>query len=129
MVYKSRIGLGVLLLVAPLFIVACGGNGSGGGGAVGAPARGLWLVADNTIADNVPDAFVAAPDNLYYNVHTAGNPDGEIRGQLDGTGAVRFATLTGLQEVPAVITAAYGAGALSVDTVTNRVRGFVVASG
>jgi hypothetical protein len=89
----------------------------------------LWVVADNMIADNVADTLVAAPDNLYYNVHTAGNPNGVIRGQLDGTGNVRFATLTGLQEVPAVNTAAYGAGALSVDNVTNRVRGFVVTSG
>jgi hypothetical protein len=130
MAQKIRsIGLGVLLLAAPLFIVACGGNGGGGGGGVGAAARGLWLVADSTIADNVADTLVAAPDNLYYNVHTTANPNGEIRGQLDGTGAVRFATLTGLQEVPAVITAAYGAGALSVDSVTNRVRGFVVTSG
>jgi len=122
------IGLGILLLVAPLFIVACGGNGGGGGG-VGAAARGLWLVADNTTSDNAVAIFNAAPDNLYYNVHSAANPNGEIRGQLDGTGAVRFATLNGLQEVPAVITTAYGAGALSVDNATSRVRGFVVTSG
>jgi hypothetical protein len=89
----------------------------------------LWLVADNTTSDNAVAIFNAAPDNLYYNVHSTANPNGEIRGQLDGTGAVRFATLTGLQEVPAVITTAYGAGVLSVDSATSRVRGFVVTSG
>jgi len=124
------IGLGILLLVAPLFIVACGGNGGGGGGGVVAPARGLWVVADSTTSDNTATTFNAAPDNLYYNVHTAANAGGEIRGQLVGTGVVRFATLDGQQEVPAVLSgAAYGAGVLSVDSVANRVRGFVVTSG
>jgi hypothetical protein len=89
----------------------------------------LWVVADNTIADNVADTFVALPDNLYYNVHTAANTGGEIRGQLVGSGTVRFATLDGQQEVPAEITAAYGAGVLSVDNLASRVRGFVVTSG
>ena len=128
-VKKVHIGLGVLLLAAPLYFVACGGGGNdGGGGGVVAPARGLWVVADNTTSGNTTAAFTA-PDNLYYNVHTASNTGGEIRGQLVGSGDVRVATLDGQQEVPGVTTAAYGAGALSVDTVANRVRGFVVTSG
>jgi hypothetical protein len=89
----------------------------------------VWVVPDNTFADNIVAIFNAAPDNLYFNVHTADNPNGEIRGQLDATGAVRLATLTGAQEAPAVATAARGAGILLVDNVTNRVGGFLFGTG
>ncbi len=126
-----RIGLGVLLLAVPFFIYTCGGGGDGGVTVSGTVPAGsaMWVVPDNTFADNVVTIFNAGTDNLYYNVHSAANSGGEIRGQLDATGAVRVATLTGLQEVPQVITPAFGAGAMVVDIVNNQVRGFIRTSG
>jgi hypothetical protein len=73
--------------------------------------------------------YNVTPDNLYYNIHTAANPDGAIRGQLDASGTVRVATLTGAQETPAVATAAFGGGVVVVDNVTGRVGGFVATTG
>lgn len=46
----------------------------------------------------------------YFNLHTAANPGGEIRGDLITTVDAREATLDGAQEVPAVATGATGAG-------------------
>jgi hypothetical protein len=72
---------------------------------------------------------VVTVGDLYVNAHTTANPSGEIRGQLDKSGTVRLATLDGAQETPAVSTAAFGAAAISVDTSTGAVRGFIVTSG
>lgn len=57
---------------------------------------------------------------LYLNVHTAANPGGEIRGQLNLRGAVTAATatLSGTQEVPANASTASGRGTVIVDTNT-----------
>lgn len=46
----------------------------------------------------------------YFNLHTGANPGGEIRGNLITTVDAREASLSGAQEVPAVATAASGAG-------------------
>jgi hypothetical protein len=89
----------------------------------------LWVVPDNA-APLSPDQVTAfLQDQLYFNVHTGANPDGEIRGQLDKTGTARLASLDGAQEVPPVTTAALGAGILAVDAASGEVSGFVVSSG
>ncbi len=52
--------------------------------------------------------------NGYVNIHTTGNPTGELRGQIvNNTFASKFA-LAGDQEVPAVNSLATGAGSISV---------------
>lgn len=52
---------------------------------------------------------------LYLNVHTAMNPNGEIRGQIKlETDAGYYASLSGSQEVPAVSTNAYGLGTFNL---------------
>lgn len=52
---------------------------------------------------------------LYVNVHTAMNPNGEIRGQIKlETDASYVATLNGAQQVPALTTNAYGLGVFNL---------------
>jgi hypothetical protein len=61
----------------------------------------------------VPAGFVqkALSYGLYVNVHTAANPGGEIRGQLEVQSDYNFPfAMTGLNEVPQVLTAAVGVG-------------------
>ena len=54
--------------------------------------------------------------NLYLNVHTAANPNGEIRGQVYRYLREGYAiALDGAQQVPSVNTSASGAGIVSVD--------------
>jgi hypothetical protein len=89
----------------------------------------LWVVPDaaSALSRSQRDAF--SSDSLYYNVHTAANPGGEIRGQLDKTGTLGFAALSGAQETPPVTTSGFGAGLLAVDGTSGEVSGFVVAGG
>jgi hypothetical protein len=88
-----------------------------------------WVLPDAAAALTPAQVTAFTGGDLYVNAHTAANPTGEIRGQLDKSGTVRLATLDGAQETPAVATAAFGAAAISVDTSTGAVRGFIVTSG
>ena len=58
---------------------------------------------------------------LYFNLHSAANTGGEIRGQIGPVAMI--ATLNGTQEVPAVTTAASGKAVLVVDPVTRALSG------
>lgn len=74
------------------------------------------------------ELVAAKADGLYFNVHTAANPGGEIRGQmLVNVGDLRSA-LSGAQEVPPVVTAAFGSGAFTVNP-DNTVSYQVATSG
>ncbi|HEB54114.1 MAG TPA: CHRD domain-containing protein, partial [bacterium] len=76
-----------------VFSLAAGGGNTFVGNAVVGAAVGSALAAGGT----------------YLNVHTAGQPAGEIRGQVVAPKAVRFVgELAGGQEVPPVATAAAG---------------------
>jgi CHRD domain-containing protein len=83
----------------------------------------------------IPDGTVLTPDQLaklnvgqlYYNVHSAKFPGGEIRGQL--TQQVRFASLSGANETPAVTTNASGTGVLALNPSTGQISGFVRTTG
>jgi hypothetical protein len=89
----------------------------------------LWVVPDNAAALDAAGRTAFTSDQLYYNVHTAANQNGEIRGQLDKTGSVRIAALDGAQETPPVTTTGFGAGPLAIDDATGEASGFVIASG
>jgi hypothetical protein len=89
----------------------------------------LWVVPDGAPALDATQLAAFEANNLYFNVHTPANPNGEIRGQIDNAGPTRLATLTGAQETPAVTTTANGGGILAVDPTTGTPGGFVVTRG
>ncbi|GAA4388148.1 hypothetical protein GCM10023186_34460 [Hymenobacter koreensis] len=66
----------------------------------------------------------------YINVHTAANPGGEIRGQIEiETDEEYVATLSGAQEVPAVNTPATGLGSFNLSQDRSLLKFRVVFSG
>ncbi len=86
----------------------------------------VWTVPAGT---TVTDAQIAKLTSgaYYLNVHSTGLPGGEIRGQLNQR--LRFAALSGANEVPAVTTTASGSGVLSLNPTTLQVRGFIKTTG
>ncbi|MBC7940543.1 MAG: CHRD domain-containing protein [Chitinophagaceae bacterium] len=64
---------------------------------------------------------------FYFNVHSAANPGGEIRGQIGRE--VFVAHMTGSQETTAVESAATGDGRLVVNPTTGAVSGEIVLAG
>jgi len=90
---------------------------------VGGPT--VWTLA----ATGITDAQIAdlSAGVYYFNVHSAASPGGEIRGRLNQQ--LRFAALSGANEVPAVATTASGTGVLALDPTTNQISGFVKTTG
>ncbi len=84
------------------------------------PMVGTLTAADFSASGTIT-TFAEAIDALqtggaYFNVHTAANPGGEIRGQIVAKGDALFASLSGAQEVPAVTTSASGDGWVVIST-------------
>jgi len=65
----------------------------------------------------------------YFNLHTAANPGGEIRGQILAAGDAYFADLNGHQENPDVATAATGKGIAVISADGATVTYLVTYSG
>lgn len=64
---------------------------------------------------------------FYVNVHTSANPNGEIRGQLYLETDWSFpVTLDGLQEVPPVLSLAYGVGVFNLSKDLSKIKFNVV---
>ena len=99
------------------------GNAAGNGpviiGLVLTPDGKSAIVPAGTVLTDAQYAALVAGE-LYVNVHTAANPGGEIRGQLNVRGGVTAATasLTGAQEVPPNASTASGRGTLIFDVTT-----------
>lgn len=121
---------GITGIAAHIHEAAAGANGGVIVGLTETPAgSGLWVVpAGQSLAAAQVDSFNAG--NLYFNVHSAANPGGEIRGQIvAATIKVGTAALDGAKEVPAVNTAASGTGIMALNSVTRQVNGNVNTTG
>jgi len=71
--------------------IACSGTADNTSGTITWASGSTKLEGDQTVTNGIPapdnltfDQFVTAmrASNLYVNVHTTGNPKGEVRGQL-----------------------------------------------
>lgn len=65
----------------------------------------------------------------YFNLHTAANPGGEIRGQILAAGDAYFADLNGHQENPDVATSATGTGLAVISADASTVTYLITYSG
>jgi hypothetical protein len=66
----------------------------------------------------------------YLNIHTAANPGGEIRGQIEMEKDEQFsAVINGAQEVPPVTTAAVGRGSFNLSQSQDKLKFRAVVSG
>lgn len=105
----------------------------------------LWKVSfreneRSALTDGQIASFAA--QGLYYNVHSATNPGGEIRGEIVPSAAAlttdtgnpatsnNFSTLlSGAQEVPSNTSSATGYSTVALNPVTKTISGTVVTSG
>jgi len=87
-----------------------------------------WSASDAQLDDAGFTGYLAG--QLYVNLHTPGNPGGEVRGQIAPPPIeVLFTDMTGDAEVPAVVTPATGVAASTVNRDTGSLNLHVNASG
>ncbi len=93
--------------------------------------RGNQLNGFLTGADIAPDKLDRYLRGAYYiNIHTAANPNGEIRGQIKLEKDEEYeAVLVGSKQVPAVTTNAVGIGTFNLGQQQNKLKFRVVFSG
>ena len=95
----------------------------GEAGAVAFPLMPFSADMTGTITVTAADAAHLEAGQIYVNVHSATNTDGEIRGQLLHTGEILYtAKLTGAQEVPAVTTTGTGTAAVIVSAAKDSIK-------
>ncbi|MCY7411399.1 MAG: CHRD domain-containing protein, partial [Chitinophagales bacterium] len=91
------------------------------------------MVTGNVIVGEVDPALYLSDllaGNIYINIHTTANPNGEIRGQVITDTKLAFdATIDGIQEVPAVVTSALGVAVAKLNTAMDTMWYHVVADG
>jgi hypothetical protein len=97
------------------------------------PMTGTLTAADFTASGAVTTFAQAVAaikaGTTYFNIHTAANPGGEIRGQIMPIGNAHFADLNGAQENPPVATTATGKGIAVVSTDNSSITYIVSYSG
>lgn len=107
-----------------------GDIGSNGGVAFGLTdmGDGTFVLAQTELTAGLLNDLLSG--EWYLNVHTPNNPSGEVRGQIvaDTTVVVTF-PLSGLQEIPQVMSDAMGGGYALFDTTDNGVTLAVATTG
>jgi len=88
--------------------------------------HGHYTVPANTVLTEAQVASLRA-GGLYFNMHTAANPGGEIRGQIGRR--ILLADASGAQEVPANASTATGRGSVVYDPATRAIQGSLAISG
>ena len=92
---------------------------AGAAGPVVAPLTPAPLVSGvytGTIAANAALMTSFLKDNLYFNIHTAANPGGEIRGQIQTNVRKSYVfDMCAAQEVPPTSSKGFGAAMVSID--------------
>ncbi len=81
-----------------------------------------------TLTDELINDFLSGA--LYFNLHTAANANGEIRGQIYRLAREGYVmSLDGMQEVPSVSTTASGSGMVSIDRNQSNAHYMIVIDG
>jgi hypothetical protein len=122
---------GIAGTVAHVHEAAAGVNGSVIVPLTETPAgSGLWVVSASQAPLTATQVASFNAGNLYFNVHSAAHPGGEIRSQIvPATVKLGTATLSGANEVPAVTTDATGTGIMALNSITQLVNGNVKTAG
>ena len=115
-------------------VTACHFHKGAAGGTGGAFTNFLTSVRGNRIylKTTLTNAQIGdmMEDSVYFNVHTAANGGGEIRGQMVFETDYLFSAIaTGVQEVPAVTTPASAVGSFMVSRFTGKITYTIVANG
>ena len=87
---------------------------------------GNWVVPGGSVLTQAQATALAA-GGLYFNVHTAANPGGDIRGQIGRS--VFAVSMSPAQEVPINTTTASGTGLMVVDPVTKKFTARITLTG
>ncbi len=97
------------------------GIASGGGPASDA-VKGTWKSTDSTpLTPALVDSLIAG--RFYVNFHTAANPGGEIRGQLELQGGTSFFSWLEASNEPGTVTAdGKGTGSFTLNDARNELR-------
>lgn len=111
-----------------------GAAGASGGVIAGIPSSAIMgnhimgMLTGAQLTDSLIDYMNSGM--VYINVHTVANPNGEIRGQVNRTFREGYTfTITGNQQVPAVTTAAFGSGMVSIDRNQTNAHYMMVVNG
>ena len=85
-----------------------------------------WLIPDGTVLTEAQAASLVS-GGMYYNVHSALYPSGEIRGQIGRV--VRYGLLAGVQETPPNGSSASGVGVAIIEPETRMIFAQTVTTG
>ena len=135
--YKKWLNRCILLLAATVTLASCSSDDGGSS----APGAQTWFFPNGAaLTDSQVNSFDT--QGLYFNVHSAANPGGEIRSQIIPSATVFItdkgnpfttnnfsALMSGDQEVPAVASSATGYSTIALDPVAKTISGVIVTSG
>lgn len=116
-------------ITATLAHIHLGAFGSNGGVQITLEdhgGHGHYTVPANTVLTQAQADSLRAGE-LYFNVHSAANPGGELRGQIGRQ--VLIAAASGAQEVPSNGSAASGRGFVTYDATSRRIQGSITLTG